>query len=71
MLTIRELINILIDAPDKDKKVEVEYMVSEAIKDNHGYEWNQMDASRAVIHGGGCTIEAHPRLEWREEAEGG
>ena len=59
-MTIRELINILIDAPDKDKKVDVEYIQREVEQNNNGYEWNQLKITQAVIHGGGCTVEAHP-----------
>ncbi len=59
-MTIRELINILIDAPEKDKEVDVEYRQKEVEANDDGYEWNQLEATRAVIHGGGCTIEVHP-----------
>jgi len=64
-MTIRELINILIDAPDKDKKVEVEYRQKEVEANDDGYEWNQLEATQAAIHGGGCTIEVHPYKEKR------
>ena len=64
-MTIRELINILIDAPEKDKEVFVEYRQREVEANNDGYEWNQLEATQAVIHGGGCTIEAHPYKEKR------
>jgi len=64
-MTIRELINILIDAPDKDKKVEVEYRQKEVEANNDGYEWNQLEATQAAIHGGGCTLEVHPYKEKR------
>lgn len=59
-MTIRELIYILIDAPDKDKQISVEYMQREVEQNNDGYEWNQLEVTRAVIHGGGCTMEVHP-----------
>lgn len=65
-MTIRELINILIDARDKDKPVEVEYRQREVEQNNNGYEWNQLKATQAVVHGGGCTIEAHPYQEGGE-----
>jgi hypothetical protein len=64
-MTIRELINILIDAPDKDKKVEVEYRQKEVEANNDGYEWNCLEVTQAAIHGGGCTIEVHPYKEKR------
>ena len=65
-MTIRELINILIDAPDKDKKVEVEYRQKEVEANDDGYEWNQLEVTQAVIHGGGCTIEVHPYKDKRK-----
>lgn len=64
-MTIRELINILIDAPEKDKEVSVEYRQKEVEANDDGYEWNQLEATQAVIHGGGCTIEVHPYKEKR------
>jgi hypothetical protein len=64
-MTIRELINILIDAPEKDKEVCVEYRQREVEANNDGYEWNQLEATQAVIHGGDCTIEVHPYKEKR------
>ena len=64
-MTIRELINILIDAPDKDKKVEVEYRQKEVEANDDGYEWNQLEVTQAAIHGGGCTFEVHPYKEKR------
>ena len=65
-MTIRELINILIDAPDKDKEVEVEYRQKEVEANNNGYEWNYLEVTRAAIHGGGCTFEVHPYKEKRK-----
>lgn len=59
-MTIRELINILIDAPDKDKPLDVEYRQIEVEQNNNGYEWNQLEVTQAVIHGGGCTFKVHP-----------
>jgi hypothetical protein len=64
-MTIRELINILIDAPEKDKEVSVAYRQREVEANNDGYEWNQLEATQAAIHGGGCTIEVHPYKEKR------
>ena len=64
-MTIRELINILIDAPEKDKEVDVEYRQKEVEANDDGYEWNQLEATQAAIHGGGCTIEVHPYKEKR------
>ena len=65
-MTIRELINILIDAPEKDKEVCVEYRQREVEANNDGYEWNQLEATQAAIHGGGCTIEVHPYKKERK-----
>ena len=65
-MTIRELINILIDAPDKDKKVEVEYRQKEVEANDDGYEWNQLEVTQAVVHNGGCTFEVHPYKEKRK-----
>lgn len=65
-MTIRELINILIDAPDKDKKVEVEYRQKEVEANDDGYEWNYLEVTRAVVHNGGCTIEVHPYKKERK-----
>jgi len=62
-MTIRELINILIDAPDKDKGVDVEYIQQEVEANNNGYKWNQLEVTQAAIHGGGCTFEVHPYKE--------
>lgn len=59
-MTIRELIYILIDAPDKDNPISVEYRQREVEQNNDGYEWNQLDVTQAVIHSGGCTMEVHP-----------
>ena len=59
-MTIRELINILIDAPDKDKKVEVEYRQKEVEANDDGYEWNYLEVTQAVVHSDGCTFEVHP-----------
>ena len=59
-MTIRELINILIDAPDKDKRVSVEYKQREIDSINNGYEWNEVEVTNAVIGGAGAILEAHP-----------
>ena len=59
-MTIRELINILIDAPDKDKRVSVEYKQREIDSINNGYEWNEVEVTNAVIGGVGAILEAHP-----------
>ena len=64
-MTIRELINILIDAPEKDKPIEVVYRQREMEQNNNGYEWNQLRVTKAVIHGV-CTLEAHPYQEGGE-----
>ena len=59
-LTVRELINILIDAPNKDGEVEVEYIQKEVEENGNGYEWNQLRVSQAVVHNRGCSLEVHP-----------
>lgn len=60
-MTVRELINILIDVPNKDKPVEIEYCQCEVEENNNGYEWNQLYATSVCIHDNGCSIEAHPK----------
>lgn len=45
-MTIREVINILIDAPDKDKPFIVECR-KDALK-NHDYEWGQLNVINIV-----------------------
>ena len=43
-MTIREVINVLIDAPDKDKPFIVECR-KDALKD-HYYEWGQLEVTK-------------------------
>lgn len=59
-MTIRDLICILIDAPDKDKPVDVEYIQREVEQNNDGNAWNQLAVTQVVIYGGGCSLEVHP-----------
>jgi len=57
-MTIKELIDVLIEAPDKSKGVCFEYRADEAVQSE--YEWQQMYATSAELYGGGVVIEAHP-----------
>ena len=45
-MTIREVINVLIDAPDKDKPFIIECR-KDALKDNE-YEWGQLEIKSIV-----------------------
>lgn len=45
-MTIREVINVLIDAPDKDKPFIIECR-RDALK-NHDYEWGQLGIKEIV-----------------------
>lgn len=45
-MTIREVINVLIDAPDKDKPFIIECR-KDALK-NHDYEWGQLGIKKIV-----------------------
>ena len=66
-MTIRELLYILVDAPNKDKPIDIEYRQREVEQNNNGYAWNQLEVTQAVVHGGGCTLEAHPYREGEKE----
>lgn len=45
-MTIREVINILIDAPDKDKPFIIE--CRKDVLKNHDYEWGQLEITKIV-----------------------
>ena len=45
-MTIREVINVLIDAPDKDKPFIVE--CKKDVLKNHEYEWGQLKITKIV-----------------------
>jgi hypothetical protein len=43
-MTIREVINVLIDAPDKDKPFIIE--CRKDVLKNHDYEWGQLEITK-------------------------
>ncbi len=45
-MTIREVINVLIDAPDKDKPFIVE--CRKDVLKNHNYEWGQLEIMNII-----------------------
>ena len=45
-MTIREVINVLIDAPNKDKPFIVE--CRKDVLKNHDYEWGQLEITKIV-----------------------
>lgn len=45
-MTIREVINVLIDAPDKEKPFIVECRTD--VFKNHDYEWGQLELTKIV-----------------------
>ncbi len=45
-MTIREVINVLIDAPDKDKPFIIE--CRKDVLKNHDYEWGQLKITKIV-----------------------
>lgn len=45
-MTIREVINVLIDAPDKDKPFIIE--CRKDVLKNHDYEWGQLEITKIV-----------------------
>lgn len=45
-MTIREVINVLIDAPDKDKPFIVE--CRKDVLKNHKYEWGQLEIKKII-----------------------
>lgn len=51
-MTIREVINVLIDAPDKDKPFIVE--CRKDVFKNHDYEWGQLEITKIV----NCTYSS-------------
>ena len=59
-MTIREVINVLIDAPDKEKPFIVECR-KDMIK-NHDYEWVQLEVTKIV----NCTQSSVAEAESEE-----
>lgn len=57
-MTIREVINVLMDAPDKDKPFIVECR-KDVLKD-HDYEWEQLEITKIVncIHSSVAEAES-------------
>ena len=55
-MTIREVINILIDAPDKDKPFIIE--CRKDVLKNHNYEWGQLEVTKIVNCGHSSIAEA-------------
>lgn len=55
-MTIREVINVLIDSPDKDKPFIVE--CRKDVLKNHNYEWGQLEIINIVNCSFGSVAEA-------------
>ena len=66
-MTIREVINVLIDAPDKEKPFIVE--CRKDVLKNHDYEWRQLEVTKIVncIHS--SVAEAESEVERDKELE--
>lgn len=62
-MTIREVINILIDAPDKDKPFIIE--CRKDVLKNHEYEWGQLKITNIVncTHSSVATVESEDKNE--------
>lgn len=60
-MTIREVINVLMDAPDKDKPFIVECR-KDVLKD-HDYEWGQLKITKIV----NCTHSSVAETESEEK----
>jgi hypothetical protein len=63
-MTIREVINVLIDAPDKDKPFIVECR-KDALK-NCDYEWGQLEITKIVNCTYSSVAEALAESEGKE-----
>lgn len=63
-MTIREVINILIDAPDKDKPFIIECRKN--VLKNHKYEWGQLEVTNIVNCGHSSVAEAVAESEEEE-----
>lgn len=69
-MTIRELINILIDAPDKDEPVKIE--VNRSLFDyDDGYQWQVcgIESVNNLLHATIITAEESPECDGSEESE--
>lgn len=60
-MTIREVINVLIDAPNKDKPFIVE--CRKDVLKNHDYEWGQLEVKRVI----NCVFASIAEAESEEE----
>lgn len=65
-MTIREVINVLIDAPDKDKPFIVE--CRKDVLKNHNYEWGQLNITKIVNCNHSSVAEAESEAEVKEKA---
>lgn len=63
-MTIREVINVLIDAPDKDKPFIIECRKN--VLENHNYEWGQLALTKIVNCTYGSVAEAIAESEDKE-----
>lgn len=63
-MTIREVINVLIDAPDKDKPFIVE--CRKDVLKNHDYEWGQLEITKIVNCTHASVAEALAESEDKE-----
>ncbi len=63
-MTIREVINALIDAPDKDKPFIVE--CRKDVLKNHDYEWGQLEITKIVNCTHSSVAEAVAESEGKE-----
>lgn len=59
-MTIREVINVLIDAPDKEKPFIVECRTG--VFKNHDYEWGQLEVTKII----NCTHSSVAEAESEE-----
>lgn len=70
-LKIRQVINVLIDAPDKDKPFIVECRRDEL--DKCKYEWGQLEISKVTNCDNSSVADAYVRPEdkwWKDKEEG-
>ena len=63
-MTIRDVINVLIDAPDKDKPFIVE--CRKDVLKNHDYEWGQLEITKIVNCTNSSVAEAIAESEGKE-----
>lgn len=60
-ITVRQLLNLLIDAPNKDGRIEIECR-KDVLKD-HPFEYGQLKPIEAITTSWGIVIQA---VEWNE-----